>query len=56
MTRFDFHNIITDTDSYKNSHYPMYPSGTEYVSAYIEARGVEMPVSMFVGPQAFIRT
>lgn len=55
MTLFDPHNIITNTDSYKNSHYPLYPPGTEYVSSYIEARGGEMPVGMFVGLQAFIR-
>jgi nicotinamide phosphoribosyltransferase len=55
MSPFDSHNVITDTDSYKNSHYPLYPPGTEYVSAYIEARGGDMPASMFVGLQAYLR-
>ncbi|RHW29141.1 nicotinate phosphoribosyltransferase [Nocardioides immobilis] len=55
MSKFDFHNIITNTDSYKNCHYALYPPGTEYVSAYIEARGGEIPAGMFVGLQAFLR-
>lgn len=48
-------NIIINTDNYKHCHYPLYPPGTEYVSSYIESRGGEFPVSMFVGLQAFIR-
>lgn len=51
----NFRNIIINTDNYKHSHYPLYPRGTEYVSSYIESRGGEFPVSMFVGLQAFIR-
>jgi nicotinamide phosphoribosyltransferase len=50
-----FGNIIIDTDNYKHCHYPLYPPGTEYVSSYIESRGGEFPVTMFVGLQAFIR-
>jgi nicotinamide phosphoribosyltransferase len=55
MRHNDFHNIIINTDSYKNCHYALYPRGTEYVSSYIESRGGEFPVAMFVGLQAFIR-
>src|SRR3954454_4029016 len=55
MHRNDFRNIIINTDNYKHCHYPLYPPGTEYVSSYIEARGGEFPVNMFVGLQAFIR-
>jgi nicotinamide phosphoribosyltransferase len=51
----NFRNIIINTDNYKHCHYPLYPKGTEYVSSYIEARGGEFPVTMFVGLQAFIR-
>jgi nicotinamide phosphoribosyltransferase len=56
MTSYNnFRNIIINTDNYKHCHYPLYPRGTEYVSSYIESRGGEFPVSMFVGLQAFIR-
>lgn len=50
-----FDNIIINTDSYKNCHYPLYPKGTEFISSYIESRGGEFPVTMFVGLQAFLR-
>jgi len=48
-------NILLNTDNYKHCHYPLYPPGTEYVSSYIESRGGEFPVTMFVGLQAFLR-
>lgn len=48
-------NLIINTDNYKHCHYPLYPPGTEYVSSYIESRGGEFPVTMFVGLQAFLR-
>lgn len=51
----NFRNIIINTDNYKHCHYPLYPKGTEYVSSYIESRGGEFPVAMFVGLQAFLR-
>lgn len=50
-----FDNIIVNTDNYKHCHYPLYPSGTEYISSYIESRGGDLPVTMFVGLQAFLR-
>ena len=50
-----YDNIIINTDSYKHCHYPLYPAGTEYVSSYVESRGGEFPVTMFVGLQAFLR-
>ena len=53
MTGFD--NIIINTDNYKHCHYPLYPKGTEYVSSYIESRGGDFAVTMFVGLQAFLR-
>jgi nicotinamide phosphoribosyltransferase len=36
-------NLITDTDSYKFSHYRQMPPGTEFQFSYIEARGVSYP-------------
>lgn len=50
-----FDNIIINTDNYKHCHYSLYPKGTEYVSSYIESRGGDFPVTMFVGLQAFLR-
>lgn len=55
MSYNNSHNLILNTDNYKHCHYPLYPKGTEYVSSYIESRGGEFPVAMFVGLQAFIR-
>lgn len=55
MSYNNFRNIIINTDNYKHCHYPLYPKGTEYVSSYIESRGGEFPVTMFVGLQAFLR-
>ncbi len=50
-----FDNIIINTDNYKHCHYQLYPAGTEYISSYVESRGGEFPVVMFVGLQAFLR-
>ncbi len=49
------HNIIINVDNYKHCHYSLYPPGTEYVSSYIESRGGELPSTLFVGLQAFLR-
>jgi len=49
------HNIIINVDNYKHCHYSLYPPGTEYVSSYVESRGGDFPVTMFVGLQAFLR-
>jgi nicotinamide phosphoribosyltransferase len=58
---FDINNPILNTDSYKASHFLQYPPGTERVSSYIEARGVDrdgpLPESAevcFFGLQAFL--
>jgi nicotinamide phosphoribosyltransferase len=47
-------NIILNVDSYKASHYLQYPQGTEYISAYIEARAGELDNLLFFGLQAFL--
>jgi nicotinamide phosphoribosyltransferase len=49
-------NILLMTDSYKVSHYPQYPLGTNRVYSYLEARrGGEYPKVMFFGLQYFIK-
>jgi nicotinamide phosphoribosyltransferase len=53
-------NNILKTDSYKFSHYLQYPPGTEYVSSYIEPRGVSNDFPLVnevvnVGLQAFVK-
>ncbi|EXJ84180.1 nicotinate phosphoribosyltransferase [Capronia epimyces CBS 606.96] len=51
----NFDNIILNTDTYKHSHWNLYPPGTRHVSSYIESRGGIYPAHMFVGLQAFIK-
>ncbi|MFT4126003.1 MAG: nicotinate phosphoribosyltransferase [Gordonia sp. (in: high G+C Gram-positive bacteria)] len=57
MPRFlsNFDNLILNTDTYKHSHWNLYPPGTEYVSSYIESRGGPFPAHLFVGLQAFLK-
>ena len=47
-------NILLNTDSYKTSHYTMYPPGCEALSCYIESRGGPFERSLFFGLQAFL--
>ncbi|MTI16842.1 nicotinate phosphoribosyltransferase [Rhodobacteraceae bacterium RKSG542] len=44
----DENNPLLDTDSYKYSHFVQYPPGTEYVSAYVEARKPNGPTDFTV--------
>jgi len=48
-------NSILNVDSYKTSHFQQYPSGTEYVSSYIESRGGLFDETVFFGLQAFLK-
>lgn len=48
-------SILLDTDSYKCSMWKQYPSGTEYVYSYIEARGGKYTHVEFLGIQAFAK-
>lgn len=48
-------SLLTDVDSYKASHYLQYPTGTQYVSSYIEARGGEFKHMLFFGLQAYLK-
>lgn len=49
-------NILTLTDSYKLSHWPQYPDGTEYVYSYFESRvGAKYDKTVFFGLQYLIK-
>lgn len=48
-------NIMLNTDSYKQSHYKQYPSGTQRIYSYIESRGGEWNDHVFFGLQMFIK-
>ncbi len=48
--------IVTQTDSYKLGHAPMYPENTEYVYSYFEARaGATFPRTVFWTLQAILK-
>ena len=50
------HNICMSTDSYKMTHYKMYPPGTEVVFSYLEARkGCEYKDTVFFGLQYLLK-
>lgn len=48
-------NIITLTDSYKTSHYDLYPDGTEYIYSYFESRGGRWNSTGFFGLQYYLK-
>lgn len=52
-----YYNLITNTDSYKTSHFLQYPPNTKQVFSYIEARGSDTGIgyTVFFGLQAFIK-
>lgn len=41
------HDVLTDVDSYKLSHFKQYPPGTEGLRAYFEARTVDEEIVFF---------
>lgn len=45
------YNPILDVDSYKLSHWPQYPEGTDYMMSYLEARGGEFEECTLFGLQ-----
>src|SRR5580692_10150089 len=47
-------NNINDTDSYKFSHFLLYPDNMEYMESYLEARGGEFDVCTLFGLQYII--
>lgn len=48
MYTSNLNNLILNSDSYKTSHWVQYPSGSEYLSSYIEARKGDYDV-VFLG-------
>jgi len=48
-------NIILLADSYKVSHYCMYPPGTTIVYSYFESRGGKFPSTVFFGLQYLLK-
>jgi nicotinamide phosphoribosyltransferase len=49
-------NFILLTDSYKLSHFGMYPEGTENVYSYFESRrGAKYPYTVFFGLQMYLK-
>lgn len=52
----DFNLLSVGTDSYKKTHWRLYPEGTETVYSYCEARaGARFPRTMFFGLQYFLK-
>jgi nicotinamide phosphoribosyltransferase len=48
-------SIITKSDSYKATHPPQYPLGTEFVESYLESRGGHFDNTVFFGLQYIIK-
>lgn len=48
-------NFIIMTDSYKMTHHLLYPEGLTEVTSYMEARGGEMPYTVFFGLQYYLK-
>lgn len=49
-------NPILHSDSYKFSHWMVYPEGAEYASSYIESRGGKWNENVFFGLQYILKT
>ncbi|KAL3317926.1 hypothetical protein Ciccas_003420 [Cichlidogyrus casuarinus] len=48
-------NIMCLTDSYKTSHYRLYPTNCEYIYSYFESRGGKFEETVFFGLQYIIK-
>jgi len=48
-------NILLLTDSYKTSHFPLYPPKTEHVFSYLESRGGMFDHVVFFGLQGIVK-
>lgn len=48
-------NLILKTDSYKITHGPVYPEGTQHVLSYMESRGGRFPETVMVGLQYYLQ-
>ena len=47
--------FIFRTDSYKVTHWPVYPSGTEYLYSYLESRGGLFSETVMFGTEIYLR-
>ena len=50
-----FNNICMLSDSYKVTHWPQYPKGTDTVTSYLESRGGMFKTTLFVGLQIILK-
>src|ERR1700722_5444034 len=48
-------NLILKQDSYKFSHDKIFPPGMTYAHNYLEARGGELPATIFFGLQYILK-
>lgn len=48
-------NLILRTDSYKVSHWPVYPEGTDYIFSYMESRGGAFAETVMAGTNFYLR-
>jgi len=48
-------NLILNSDSYKMSHFSMYPPGTTNVYSYMESRGGKYEATIFYGLQGLLK-
>lgn len=51
-----FNNILMLSDSYKVTHWPQYPEGTDTVTSYLESRGGQFKETLFFGLQYILKT
>ena len=47
--------MVLRTDSYKVTHWPVLPEGTQYVYSYLESRGGMYPTTVFFGLQYYLK-
>lgn len=48
-------NLILRTDSYKVSHWPVYPEGTDFIYSYLESRGGLFPETVMAGTHFYLK-
>jgi nicotinamide phosphoribosyltransferase len=48
-------NFLLQTDSYKVTHWPQYPKGTQTVYSYLESRGGQFPETVFFGLRYYLK-
>lgn len=51
-----FNNILMLSDSYKITHWPQYPDGTDTVTSYLESRGGMFKETLFIGLNYILKT